>query len=346
MPAHRPATLLALLALASIAVAVAAPLAQAQPGGAPASIVAIPDATEIVVPREGAATLHYTVLNRGAEPVITQLKLVFLGEPVPGAPPPLPSTLEYAGTVEPSRLALAPGSYANVTVNLTLATDEPAPGMVALAFQFPGSETRLLTGNVAVSAAPASTEGLLALAREHPAAAAGLVAGGVSAFAALAIARRETARFAALAAVLPLYTRLARQDVLDHATRERVHAAIVSEPGVNYSKLKRGTGLAAGVLVHHLRTLERHGLVRTRREGALRRYWAAGAEVPPPPALTAAEARVVDALRGGAVTQRAVADALGVTQQGASFHLRNLERKGLVAARFEEGEWRYGPRGG
>ena len=188
----------------------------------------------------------------------------------------------------------------------------------------------------------ASMRALGAFVQAYPMATGGIAIAG----AALAVAplwRREWWRYLLMTPLLPLYTRLAKRDVLEHKTRERIHQMILDQPGIHYTALKAATGLNAGALVHHLRTLERHGLATSRREGILRRFYPVGQRLPPAPAvpLTPTQARILELLEREPMTQRQLAEALGITQQGVSYHVKTLERKGQLLLDRDGNEWRY-----
>lgn len=158
-----------------------------------------------------------------------------------------------------------------------------------------------------------------------------------------ALRRRDDLPWWFLSSFLPLFTRLAPAKVLDHATRERILAIVRAQPGIYWKELQVATRLPTGVLVHHLRTLERHGFVKPMRVGRRLRFYPAGERVAPPePAPTPAQDRVLAALAQGALTQREVAERVGLTQQAVSYHLRNLERKGRIVSRAgPDGATRY-----
>lgn len=250
-----------------------------------------------------------------------------------------------AALVEPASFTLAPNESVEVRVRLLALADENDTGVLGLfevydaagGLVLASAQVGLVVGGTA--AAPDATETMLLRALRGNAA---LVA-GLGGLAALGLAlRREALRYAALAAALPLYTRLARSDVLQQEKREELHRLITEEPGINYSALKRRTGLPSGVLVHHLRTLERHGFVTSRRDGALRRFASTRAQMPAPapPPVTPMQRKVLDLLEREPMTQRRIAEALGLTQQGANQHVKALERRGLLAIRYEAGEYR------
>lgn len=155
---------------------------------------------------------------------------------------------------------------------------------------------------------------------------------------------RDATRFAVAAA---LYTRLGRSEVLDHPGRDALHRRIQQEPGVTYSQLQRASGMNTGALVHHLRALERAGVVSSRKEGAYRRFYAAGAapaaSVLHVPALTPMQARVLEVLREAPLTQGELAERLGLSQQTTSHHVKSLVRGGHVEGYFDGRVWRYRP---
>lgn len=160
----------------------------------------------------------------------------------------------------------------------------------------------------------------------------GTLAGGALFVIAL---RFEWFRFAAAALLSPLYSRLKKASLLDQPTRERVHAVVAHAPGISFVEILRVTGLASGVAFHHLRMLEKHGAVASRREGTRRRFYPVGARLPPADPLSAARARILGFVeRAGGATQGELASALGLTQQGVSYHLKALERTGHVIVRL------------
>ncbi|MBW3583960.1 MAG: ArsR family transcriptional regulator, partial [Euryarchaeota archaeon] len=77
-------------------------------------------------------------------------------------------------------------------------------------------------------------------------------------------------------AALPLFSKIDRDDVLDHPLRDQLVDAIRSTPGVTVQELRARFGLGYGTIVHHLRVLEHHHLVSSIREGRHRRLFLVG----------------------------------------------------------------------
>ncbi len=192
----------------------------------------------------------------------------------------------------------------------------PAPGSPDLADDSTSPSSRASTAAVVVV-----TVGVTA-------ATAGAAVGAVY------LARRDEnwlRRFLGL--ILPLFTRIAKPQVLGHESRERVHAAIRERPGIHIAALQSTLQLNSGTLLHHLRTLERHRLVTSRREGRFRRYYPGDAAVPPvsPSPLSVVAQRILDELeRSGETAFTEMADRLGVSKQRLSYNVKVLRARGLV----------------
>ena len=101
-----------------------------------------------------------------------------------------------------------------------------------------------------------------------------LIAGGAGALGSLAVGSIffEVMRVSVLVALVsPLLARMKknREDLL---TRGRLLGFLEANPGIHFSALRDGLGLANGVTAYHLHTLESAGQVISWRDGKLRRY--------------------------------------------------------------------------
>ena len=101
-----------------------------------------------------------------------------------------------------------------------------------------------------------------------------LIAGGAGALGSLAVGSIffEVMRVSVLVALVsPLLARMKknREDLL---TRGRLLGFLEANPGIHFSALRDGLGLANGVTAYHLQTLESIGQVISWRDGKLRRY--------------------------------------------------------------------------
>src|SRR2546422_667386 len=100
------------------------------------------------------------------------------------------------------------------------------------------------------------------------------VHGGLAAF----LSWTEPGRHAIFGAFFPLYTRLKKEEVLDHFVRGQVFGVIKTEPGTHFTEIRDNLGLSNGTLSYHLRTLEVAGFIRSEREGMYKRFFAADAQ--------------------------------------------------------------------
>jgi DNA-binding transcriptional ArsR family regulator len=159
----------------------------------------------------------------------------------------------------------------------------------------------------------------------------------VGAAALAAVSATEAGRLGLFNLVLfPLYSRLRREEVLDHFVRGQIYGYIQSHPGEHYNKMRDDLKITNGTLSHHLRTLEMQGFVKSKRDGIFRRFYPVEMEIPQEHGLRLSDLqiRLVDLLRDTAegIPQSDLALLLGVSQQTISYNLRVLGREGIVRA--------------
>jgi DNA-binding MarR family transcriptional regulator len=73
--------------------------------------------------------------------------------------------------------------------------------------------------------------------------------------------------FTLLPLLIPLYTRIQKEDVLDQFVRGQIYGYIKTNPGVHYNQIRRDINVKNGTLSYHLRVLEKTELIKSRREG-------------------------------------------------------------------------------
>jgi predicted transcriptional regulator len=66
----------------------------------------------------------------------------------------------------------------------------------------------------------------------------------------------------------PLFTRLTKEQALEHPRRKQIFDYIRDHPGANFREVARNTGIAAGTVRHHLNVLERSGQVVEHNHGS------------------------------------------------------------------------------
>lgn len=68
--------------------------------------------------------------------------------------------------------------------------------------------------------------------------------------------------------LMPLFTRLSKDQALEHPRRKQIFEYIQRHPGANFREVARNTSIAAGTVRHHLNVLERAGQVVEHSHGS------------------------------------------------------------------------------
>ena len=175
------------------------------------------------------------------------------------------------------------------------------------------------------------------LARDHPRETA-IVAGSAAGAGGLAwLAKRF-----GLLGLLPLYTRLAPSEMLDNQARADIFEHVKKNPGAHPSAIAEELHLGWGTVVYHLARLESSKLV-TIKQGAHRKcYFAVGGDLDAQEraavaAMSTDKAKlIVQTVRSApGITQKALADALSMSQALASWHVKRLIANGVLTCARE-----------
>jgi DNA-binding transcriptional ArsR family regulator len=161
---------------------------------------------------------------------------------------------------------------------------------------------------------------------------------GVASIAAGALAYFWPTLKYALTPIAPLYTRIPRDAVLAHETREHIYRLVRENPGIHAQEVAQRLDLGWGTAVHHLKLLEDHGLLQSHRDGRYKRFFLVGDErlaYRDAVALLRNSTCLRIALQVGerpGLIQKDVCEALGVSSSLATFHLKRLAEAGIVLA--------------
>ncbi len=167
---------------------------------------------------------------------------------------------------------------------------------------------------------------------------------GVGALVVGMVAGTEWGRFRFIFAVLvPLYTRVRKEEVLDNFTRGEINGFIKQNPGTYYREIQRALGLSNGVLTYHLAMLEKQGYVLARNSGRYKHYFPA-AMIPPTRVvrLTTFQRLLLRTVRDApGINQQQLVRALDVPQPTVSRHLTKLSNSDLLRVEEQGGRKRY-----
>lgn len=264
-----------------------------------------------------------------------------LFDPAPPAPPPPtvtpppaePSSVEPGGAAPPFEPATTPPAAVAPEVDAPLvgpsvappASSSPplAPGGIAASVAAPPAD-------VPLGPAPPPAESSLLVESPSGAVVATVAAGAVAGVGAgVALWRLPGVRRWLVGLFLPLYARFAGAAVLESDARERIFEHVRAHPGVHFAALKRDLDLRNGVLVHHLRVLERNGYLRSAMDGNLRRWFVAEGKVPEgAPPLSQQVYRFV--ATHPAATSAEVAFALSKRPTLVHYHVAKLTNAGQL----------------
>lgn len=257
---------------------------------------------------------------------------------------------EAAGNPVVEKLASAGSAAASVAGaigdGLSTAASFAIAGLQAGAHLLASLGSALASGAKALGALLLSiVEGLAALlitgaalVRAHPKESAIVAGSAVGAGGLLYLLKR----LGLLGFALPLYTRLAPSEMLDNEARAAVYEHIKQNPGAHPSAIAEKLGLGWGTVVYHLARLESSKLVSV-KEGSHRKcYFAVGGSLGQDErtalaAMSTDKAKViVHAVRSApGISQKDLAERLGMSQALASWHVKRLIGSGVLVSTKE-----------
>jgi predicted transcriptional regulator len=161
------------------------------------------------------------------------------------------------------------------------------------------------------------------------------VTGGAVGAALAAINATELGRYKFLCFILPLYTKLRKEEVLDHYVRGKIHGYVLANPGDHYSSIRKALDLTNSSLTYHLRVLEKEELIKSQRDGMYKRFYPIGAKFPDNGGpFTLVQQRIIGAItETPGICQKDIASTLGVSSSTVNYHIEKLIQQGIVEAR-------------
>ncbi|MEW5760277.1 MAG: winged helix-turn-helix transcriptional regulator [Candidatus Thermoplasmatota archaeon] len=142
---------------------------------------------------------------------------------------------------------------------------------------------------------------------------------------------------------LPLYTRIAKEEVRDQYTRGRIYQYIEDNPGAHYNLIKEKLAITNGTLTYHLSVLEREEQIKARNDGFRKRFYPFSMKIPERDLnISAFRARIISIIKEKpGISQKEIAELLGESREVAGYHLREMARDGLIKAKEKGREVLY-----
>jgi predicted transcriptional regulator len=147
------------------------------------------------------------------------------------------------------------------------------------------------------------------------------------------IASTEVGKLALISLILPLYTRIKKEKVLDNEIRGMIRGYIIANPGDNYNSIKRALDLNNGTLAYHLRVLERTKIIRSKQDGMYKRFYPAGMKVPAENGGEISEIQRIllkKIAESPGISQKEIAKMLGLSKGVINYHVKILYGKHLL----------------
>lgn len=142
----------------------------------------------------------------------------------------------------------------------------------------------------------------------------------------------EVGKYRLTGLLFPLYTRLRKEELLDHETRGLLRGFIYAEPGVHFNEILRRLKLSNGTAAYHLMALEREGFIKSRSDGRLKRFYPAEMKlIDIPPRLGMVQGNILKTVQQSeGVSQREIARILEIPHSTVNRHVKKLVDFGLL----------------
>jgi DNA-binding MarR family transcriptional regulator len=149
-------------------------------------------------------------------------------------------------------------------------------------------------------------------------------------------------KFFRLFFLVPGFTRVEKDQVLEHSTRDELYNFIKTNPGPSFSDLRRSLELSNGNLVHHLRILEMQEYVKSQRDGFRTRFYVRGPKIVATSYLTRTQQQLLDVIAAHpGLTQKDLADLVGLPRQSLFYHTKQLASRGKLLIKEDGNRRRY-----
>ena len=137
-------------------------------------------------------------------------------------------------------------------------------------------------------------------------------------------------RFKFFTLLIPLYSRLNREAILDNFTRGRIYEHIRMNPGQHYRAIKNTLELSNGCLTYHLKVLEKEKYVQSRTDGMCKRFYPVGMKISKGQPNNIQEIILEQIYERPFITQKVLAHQLGLDISTINYHINMMVGAGVI----------------
>jgi DNA-binding MarR family transcriptional regulator len=137
--------------------------------------------------------------------------------------------------------------------------------------------------------------------------------------------------FIILLAIIFIYTKMRREQLLEHKLRANINTYIHQNPGIHYRKILTDLNLHMGVLTHHLNMLEQMEYIKSVQDGMYRRFYPKDASVDSGFILNDTQQRILHTIQGTpGISKAAIARNLNITKKAVYYNVKVLTEAGFI----------------
>ncbi len=141
----------------------------------------------------------------------------------------------------------------------------------------------------------------------------------------------ESTKYSMLTVFVPLYSKMLREDILSHATREKVYHFVKNHPGEHYRSILESLELKNGTLSYHLKTLEKREFIVSQKDGPYRRFFLHGSQLKKKVYINGLRKKIYDfIMKNPGLSQKEIAKLMKCTSPTVNYHVNNMVNQGLV----------------
>ena len=162
-------------------------------------------------------------------------------------------------------------------------------------------------------------------------------AGSIGILTLIGIALTETGKYkflALLLLVIPMFTKIQKEDVLDHFVRGQIYGYIKAYPGAHYNQIMRELEIKNGTLSYHLYILEKTGTIKSRKEGfRYRAFYPTEIKFPEEERyrLTELQINIIKLIQENrGINQKTLSKKLDENHQTISYNIKVLQNAGII----------------